>query len=111
MRARGIGAGIAPRASVPVVLQDPAEGTRAAIRRVHVVAQMRAPVPVLETLVDVLALTALVRSESPRASRVPAGEAVLEKCRILRTGTFVTSEDVDAFVRTVVLVLETLVHI
>lgn len=111
MRARGIGARIVPRASEIVVLQGPAEGTRATVRRVHVVAQMRALVLVFETLVDVLALTALVRSESLRALRVPAGETVLEKFHILRTGASVTSEDIDAFVGTVVLVLKTLVHI
>ena len=64
-----------------------------------------------ETLVYVLALTMLVLSKSLRAYRIPAGETILEKFHIPWTSASVTSENVDAFMRTIVLILETLVHI
>jgi len=72
---------------------------------------MRTLVLAFETFVDILTLTALVLSKSLRTYRVPAGEAVLKKSHTLRTNASVTSEDIDAFVRTIVFILETLVHV
>jgi len=72
---------------------------------------MRTLVFTFETLVDIPALAMLILSKPLRACRIPAGETILEKFHILRTGASVTSENVDAFMRTIVLILETLVHI
>jgi len=58
---------------------------------------MRTLVFTFETLVDIPALAMLVLSKPLKACRIPAGETILEKFHILRTGASVTSENVDAF--------------
>lgn len=112
VRARGIGARIDLRAGETIVLQDPSGRTRATVGRVFVKAQMRTLVIALETLVDVLTLIILVvPSKSSRTREIPARETVLEKLHISRTSAMITAGDINALVRTIVLVLQTLVDV
>lgn len=72
---------------------------------------MRTLVIALETFVDVLTLTIVVSSKSSRTRKIPAGETVLEKFHISRTSAMITAGDINALVRTIVLVLQTLVDV
>lgn len=73
---------------------------------------MRTLVIALETFVDVLTLTiVLVSSKSSRTRKIPARETVLEKLHISRTSAMITAGDINAFVRTIVLVLQTFVDV
>ena len=72
---------------------------------------MRALVILLQTLVDILTLSSLVLTQSWRTRSVLARQTVLQKCQTFRTDTSVASYCVHTIVRTVVLVLETLVEI
>lgn len=65
----------------------------------------------LDALVHVLAIAILIESESFRTLGVLAGETVTLQPRTCGTLALVASRSVDAVVRTIVLIVLTLVHV
>lgn len=112
MRAQRIDAGIDLLAGETIVLQGPPERTRATIGCVLVEAQMRTLVITFETLVDISALVVvIVSAKSSRTHGIFACETVLDELHISRTSALITTRNINALVRTIVLLFETLVNI